>query len=145
MDSLALTRLSLLLLSTNAQPTAASPQALRRATALNELIDWIEAHLDQPINLETLQRQAQTSKRTLQYQFRHTFGCTPMQWVRQQRLNKALQLLSSPTGSQAIATVARRCGYSNLPAFSRDFKRMHGLRPSDVARSNSMRNLKLAR
>lgn len=125
-----LTRLGLLLLASD--PPSDNPPA--SLAPLDRLTAWIEAHLDQPLSLSDLEQQAECSRRTLQYQFRRRFGCTPMQWVRRQRLNKALRLLQTTEAQHTIAAVARRCGYSNLSAFSRDFKALHHKRPSEVLR-----------
>lgn len=106
-----------------------APTQTERLTALTA---WIEAHLNQPIGLTDLERQAGCSRRSLQYQFRRRFQCTPMQWLRRRRLERALELLRLPAQGQTVWQVAQSCGYSNLSAFSRDFRNWHGQRASDV-------------
>lgn len=50
----------------------ASVEAHRR---LEPLLEWIDAHLDQPIGLTDLEAQVHWSRRTLHYTFRSACGC----------------------------------------------------------------------
>lgn len=142
-NNLALSPLTLLLLlTTRQQGQAAAPDARSDSSPtpaerepLDALTAWIDANLNQPIDLGTLEEQAGCSRRTLQYHFRRRFDCTPMQWVRRQRLEQALQRLQRPALLDSVWSVAQIVGYTNLSAFSRDFRQHHGLRPSDVLRS----------
>jgi transcriptional regulator GlxA family with amidase domain len=134
--SLALTRLALLLLSGHAPTAEAQPAE----SALQPLLGWIEAHLDQPLQLEQLETVARCSRRCLQYRFRQELNCTPMQWVRERRLNRAKELLKQADPPLSVLSVAQRCGYSNLSAFSRDFRQWSGQRPSELLRGQAGNN-----
>jgi AraC-like DNA-binding protein len=101
---------------------------------LGDLLAWIEAHLDQPISLSDLETQARCSRRTLQYQFRQRYGCTPMQWLRQRRLERARTRLNNPQPGEGVWQIAQSCGYTNLSSFSRDFRAQHGLTASELLR-----------
>jgi transcriptional regulator GlxA family with amidase domain len=99
-----------------------------------QLVDWLLAHLDQPISLSELEQRSSYSRRALQYAFKQRFGCGPMQWLRQQRLAKARALLEQPGSSGGLARVAQACGYLCQGSFSRDFLARYGERPSQVQR-----------
>jgi len=99
-----------------------------------QLVDWLLAHLDQPISLSELEQRSSYGRRTLQYAFKQRFGCGPMQWLRQQRLAKARVLLEQPGSSGGLAQVSQACGYLSLGSFSRDFLARYGERPSQVQR-----------
>ena len=98
------------------------------------LVEWLLAHLDEPISLSDMEQRSHYSRRSLQLAFRQRFGCGPMQWLRQQRLAKARALLERPSGRGGLLEVALACGYLSPSAFSRDFLARYGERPSQVAR-----------
>jgi AraC-like DNA-binding protein len=94
------------------------------------LLAHIEANLHRPLCLRDLSEHSGCSPRALQYAFERRFGCGPMQWVRQQRLEAAAQALRQSASHEPIQQIARRCGYTNLSSFSRDIQRNFGLPPS---------------
>ena len=100
--------------------------------ALDELLDYIRANLDQPLRLSDLERKSHYSSRALQYAFRERLGCTPKQWIRQQRLERAMEQLQRSTGRPSIRMIAWACGYRHLGLFGSDFKRRFGCTPSQA-------------
>ncbi len=101
-----------------------------------DLVDWVMANLDQPISLTDMEQRSCYSRRSLQYTFKQHFGCGPMQWLRQQRLEKAMRLLQESGGQLSLSRVAQSCGYISQSSFSRDFLKRFGQRPSKVRRLN---------
>lgn len=115
------------------RPGASAPSAPARAK-LEALLEWIEAHLEEPIGLSDLESQGLWSRRTLQYAFRDAYGCTPMQWVRRRRLHRAMQRLTNPLPGDTVTGIGRSVGFPSAVAFSRDFRRQYGCTPSSVFR-----------
>lgn len=76
------------------------------------------------------------SRRALQYAFREKLDTTPLQWIREQRLAKAMELLQSQGHALSIHELAMACGYGQPGRFSIDFKRRYGVSPSEVKRSS---------
>ena len=101
-----------------------------------DLVDWAMAHLDQPISLTDLEQRSCYGRRSLQYTFKQHFGCGPMQWLRQQRLDKGMRLLQESRGQLGLSQVAQSCGYLSQSSFSRDFLKRFGQRPSKVRRQS---------
>ncbi|MEB3332845.1 MAG: AraC family transcriptional regulator [Synechococcaceae cyanobacterium] len=97
---------------------------------LAPLLRWIEAHLDRPLGLRDLERASGYSGRTLQYAFKRRFGCTPMRWLRQRRLERARDVLLRRTPVASMGQLAGQVGYGNPSAFSRDFRQTFGVSPS---------------
>ncbi len=64
----------------------------------------------------------------LDERFRAVLGMPPIRYLTSWRMHLAQDLLSSTT--LGVATVARRVGYESEEAFSRAFKRKHGVPPS---------------
>jgi AraC-like DNA-binding protein len=98
------------------------------------LAAWIEAHADQALALSDLERQSGYSRRSLQLAFRSHMGCSPMQWVKRCRMQKARERLKHPAYGDSVASVAYGLGFMNVTSFSRDFRRLFGERPSAVLR-----------
>jgi AraC-like DNA-binding protein len=99
----------------------------------DELLDYVRANLDQPLRLSDLERRSHYSKRALQYAFRKKLDCTPNQWIRQQRLEKAMWQLEQGARGSSIQAIALACGYRHAGHFSSDFKKRFGLTPSAVS------------
>ena len=118
-----------LLESAAASATPSSEPFLHQA-----LVEWLLAHLHQPISLSDMERRSSYSRRSLQYAFKQRFGCGPMQWLRQQRLTKAKALLEQPGSPHSLLDVSQACGYLCQASFSRDFLARYGERPSRLLR-----------
>ena len=71
---------------------------------------------------------AAVSRSLLDERFRHVLGRSPIRYLTEWRMHLAEELLA--TTELAVLNVARRVGYDSDEAFSRAFKRAHGLSPS---------------
>ena len=105
-----------------------------KAQIIDDLLQWIASHLHQPILLDDLVRESGYSQRSLRNIFHDRFQCGPVQWIRQQRLERARQLLLAAPQGTTVSSVAGDCGYDHLSQFSRDFRSAYGLRPSELLR-----------
>jgi len=127
-------RLVVMLLVPDLLDAATAPEPISEPFLHQHLVDWLLAHLDQPISLSELEQHSSYSRRALQYAFKQRFGCGPMQWLRQQRLAKARAQLEQSGSSSSLTKVAQACGYLSQASFSRDFLARYGERPSQVLR-----------
>ena len=75
-----------------------------------------------------LARASLVSASSLDQRFRDVLGMPPIRYLTVWRMHTARSLLSST--ELAVAGVARRVGYDSEEAFSRAFKRSHGVSPS---------------
>lgn len=96
--------------------------------SVNGVIDYIEAHITEPINCETL---AQITGLSV-YEFRRIFsfvvGIPVGEYIRKRRLSlAAFEIIRSDSGD--LADIAEKYGYSSQSAFSTAFKSMHGISP----------------
>jgi AraC-like DNA-binding protein len=103
------------------------------------IVDYIKAHLGQPLNLTVLANQSHYSRRTLQYAFRNRLGCTATQWIRSQRLDLAWQMLHTAGSADNVTRIARACGYRSLSLFSIEFQHRFHIKPSVMLRSTRER------
>jgi len=98
---------------------------------LDEALVYIARHMKERIQLGHLSEVSGVSKRTLGYLFLHTYGITPMAFVKRERLRKANMLLQHADPSTAtVASIARECGFAHMGQFSIDYKRLFRESPS---------------
>lgn len=102
--------------------------------AVDDLISYIKANLDQPLNLTVLQNRSHYSRRALQYAFRERLGCTVTQWIRAQRLDLARRLLLAAAPGDSVSSIAQACGYHAMGLFSIDFQQRFHVKPSALLR-----------
>jgi AraC-like DNA-binding protein len=106
----------------------------RGRTNFDELIDYIRDHLDQPLRLSDLEARSHLSRWALQEAFRQRLDATPMEWIREQRLQRAMEHLQRAEERLPLKELALNCGYLRLSHFSRDFKKRFGISPSQIQR-----------
>ena len=78
--------------------------------------------------LEELASEAGASRSALADRFAHLVGCPPIQYLTQWRMQMAAKRLTDP--GVKVAAVAYEVGYESEAAFSRAFKKLVGLSPS---------------
>jgi len=94
----------------------------------------------QPVKMAQL---CQISLRHLERTLKIEFGCTPRQWLKIQRLNKALLMLRN---AQSVKQVAYALAYPQIPQFCREFKTRFGITPKEFRRSQAnAQNMMLTR
>ncbi len=89
---------------------------------------YIKKNLHSKITLADLSWNLHCSTVTLTEHFKREFGMTIMQYVTQQRMELAEQMLLAEDLS--INEIATACGFMDIEYFSRTFKTVHGVSPS---------------
>ena len=103
--------------------------ASRPEGKMGRLLSWLEANLDQPLNVRSLAGQAGMSRRSFHRHFLAATGRPPLDYVLRQRMARAGELLAlSP--KIRISEVALRCGFEDSNYFSRCFRTHHRCSPS---------------
>ena len=76
---------------------------------------------------------ANVSERTLRYAFQERYGISPVQFVRNWRLNSARRLLKRSVKEQmTIADIAGTCGFLDPSVFAKHYRSLHGELPSET-------------
>ena len=96
---------------------------------INRAIDHVVRNLAHPLRLEEVSKAADFSPFHFHRVFKAFLGETLAQFVRRQRLERALFLMSH-TPSRSLTEVSLDCGFSSSSDFSRSFKQHYGLPPS---------------
>ena len=95
---------------------------------IETVIDYIESHLDEKLDLEKLSEAVHYSKYHLHRMFTNTVGMTIHDYVQRRQLTEAAKLLVF--SSKPIIEVAFLCGYESQRAFSSVFKSMYKVPPA---------------
>jgi AraC-like DNA-binding protein len=95
-----------------------------------EVEEYLLAHLSHPPSLSLLASKMNTHEKKLNQQFKQVFGQTVFVWLREQRLQTALQLLEQ--GEKSIQQIAQYCGYKYQSDFCKAFKQRFKVTPSSV-------------
>jgi AraC-like DNA-binding protein len=112
-----------------------SPQAHHPAFPKVAAVDaHIRAHFQRPISLAELTAVAGLSAAQLERQCKRIFQLTPRQMIHKARLEEASRLLRDE--SLPITEIALRCGYTDHSAFSRQFRALTQLSPSQYREAN---------
>ncbi|WP_051279622.1 GlxA family transcriptional regulator [Chitinilyticum aquatile] len=90
---------------------------------------WLQQQLAQPFSLDQLASATHSSGRTLIRRFRSVLGVTPLQYLQKLRLHHACRQLQH--GDTAIEQIVTECGYEDLSAFRRLFKREMSCTPAE--------------
>lgn len=103
-----------------------APHTLRRA------IERLRSDSDADVSLAALAADAGLSRFHFCRAFKESTGLSPHNWLRQQRLEHAMNMLRETEAS--IEMVAKEMGYASQTAFTAAFKKLTGETPSDWRR-----------
>jgi|SRR5581483_1914097 AraC-like DNA-binding protein len=101
----------------------------RALLRMAEAIAHLETHFHQPVHLDQLAQIARMSKRSFMRAFRAATGVPPISYLIRQRVNRAAVLLRN--GNESITEIAFEAGFTDSNYFSRQFRQVFGLTPSD--------------
>lgn len=96
---------------------------------LRRVQDHIDANIGEPVMLAHLAGAAGLSRMHFAAQFRAATGCSPHEYLLQQRIERAKSMLLSGTGTK-LAEVALDVGFQTQSHFSTVFKRITGETPA---------------
>ncbi|MEM6915181.1 MAG: AraC family transcriptional regulator [Verrucomicrobiota bacterium] len=105
-----------------------SRQRRLNSDRITKSIDYLKAHLDEPLDLSSVAEAAGCSPSYLSRIFSSTTGFTLSQYFRKSRIEKAAEMLV--TGQYSVSEVAIEVGYQSLSHFSKAFQAEKGCLPS---------------
>jgi len=107
-------------------PPSVPPAVAQRLAAS---LDYMTAHLDNPIKISALSAMAGYSQARFFELFKQATGDTPLNWFIRARMRWAGEMLEK--SNLQVKEVAARVGYLDPFYFSRVFKSVYGVSPSD--------------
>ena len=99
---------------------------------LRDLLEWLRAHLDQPLTVRQWAARANMSERTLARRFVQDTGTTPQRWLIGQRILLVQQLLEE--SDETVDAIADRTGFGNATALRHHFRAWRGTTPNAYRR-----------
>jgi len=96
---------------------------------INRVMDYIDRHINQPLDLKTIADVANFSPFHFHRVFTFLIGETPIDYIQRLRVERAAWKLreSEPL---SITEIAYDCGFGSISLFSRTFKKYFGITPS---------------
>ena len=107
-------------------------EKLLQLQRLLPLLTFIQDHLAEKITRPLLANMIHLSETHFHAYFKKAMGMAPMEYVQDQRMRKAQQLLLQTNDS--IAAIANQVGYTDQFYFSRQFRSVVGMNPSAFRR-----------
>jgi AraC family transcriptional activator FtrA len=98
-----------------------------RSNVLAGLMAWALDHLDQPLTVRDLAREAGMSPRNLARHFHAVAGMGPLRWLLTQRVRRAQELLE--LSDLSVEQVAARSGMGTATTLRRHFSQQLGVPP----------------
>ena len=94
---------------------------------LERVINYIKTNLAQDVSILDLATLLNMSESHFSRSFKQSVGISPYQYLMQQRVERAKQLLEQQ--SIAISTIALDCGFANQTHLTKVFRKMTGMTP----------------
>ncbi len=121
------------------QQSSYREQLIRTSTApgrrvVRQSLDYIERHLSEPLTMSLLAEQVGVSVRSIQQGFKEELGVSPMEYLRERRLERVREELSDAAAGDGVTVteVAERWGFHHLGSFAVLYRKRWGESPSQT-------------
>jgi AraC family transcriptional regulator len=103
------------------------PREILAPFRLKRVLDFVEAHLGDPISLAQLAQIGHASAFHFSRAFKNSLGETPYQFILRRRVDRARGLLTST--ACPLAEIATTCGFRDTRHLTKTFQRLTGVTP----------------
>ncbi len=125
MADFALKELLIRLMQTQARSLVEQNLA-KNKSRIGFVVDYIKKNLHQKLSIDSIAKLAYVSKSNFFKMFKDELGTSPNDFILQERINRAKQLLAS---NNSIKETAFQTGFSDTNYFTRVFKQLVGVTP----------------
>lgn len=109
-----------------------SEKVLRNGERIKIMLQYIQEHYDRELTLAQIAGSAHLSENECLRCFRGMIGSTPIQYVKQIRIQKAAELLVST--DRKISDIGMECGFQEMSYFAKTFRELRGSTPGEFRR-----------
>lgn len=127
MADFALKELLIRLMQTQAR-SLVEKNIIKNKSRIGFVVDYIKRNLHQKLSIESIAKLAYVSKSNFFKMFRDELGISPNDFILQERINKAKELLAY---QNSIKETAFQTGFSDTNYFTRVFKQLVGVTPKN--------------
>ncbi len=127
MADLALKELLIRLMQTQAR-SMVEKNVAKNKSRIGFAVDYIRKNLHQKLSIESIAKLAYVSKSNFFRMFKDELGTSPNDFILQERISKAKELLSN---QNSIKETAYQTGFSDTNYFTRVFKQLVGITPKN--------------
>lgn len=106
-----------------------SQKTLRNGERIKQMLQFIHEHFSEELSIASIAHVCSISESECLRCFKSTIQTTPIQYVRQYRIQRASQLLRDT--SFTITEIASACGFPDLSYFTKTFREMKGMAPGE--------------
>ena len=105
-----------------------SEKALRDGERIKVMLRFLQEHCHEELTVARIAGSAALSESECLRCFRSMVGTTPMQYLKQFRVQRAAELLE--TTEERVADIGAACGFQEMSYFARTFRALKGRTPS---------------
>jgi len=127
MADFALKELLIRLMQTQAR-SMVEKNIVKNKSRMGFVVDYIKRNLHQKLSIDSIAKLAYVSKSNFFKMFKDELGTSPNDFILQERISKAKELLASQI---SIKETAFQTGFSDTNYFSRVFKQLEGITPKN--------------
>lgn len=106
-----------------------SEKALRNGARIKVMLQYIQEHYGEELTLARIAQSAALSENECLRCFRDMIGSTPIQYVKQVRIQQAAELLLST--DRKISEIGGVCGFQEMSYFAKTFRELKGCTPGE--------------
>jgi transcriptional regulator GlxA family with amidase domain len=106
-------------------------------TRIARVLKYVHSEYSKPLDVEELARRAGMSASVFHHHFKLVTACSPLQYIKRIRLDRARALMT--LDGYNAGSAARAVGYESASQFGREFKRLFGLTPLEEAEQTRAR------
>ena len=108
-------------------------KSIRNSIRAKKMIQYIHDHFSDQLTISQIAKSASISNSECMRCFHHIIGMTPIQYLKEYRLHRACQMLSST--NELISDIALQCGFHDFSYFTKTFRETRGITPGEYRRT----------
>ncbi len=109
------------------------PREVERQELLDEILHYFDTHADKRLSLQQICQDNLVGRSQIQKLFREKTGCGVMEYFGRMKVEAARRMIRE--GRSNFTEIAQTLGYTSIHYFSRHFKKISGMTPSEYASS----------
>ena len=120
------------------RPVQPSEKELRDSVRIKNMLEYIHIHCHEELNTHMIAQSVSVSPSECLRCFHSTIGTTPIQYLKQYRIQKAAELLSAT--DKKIQDICLECGFQETSYFAKSFREIMGCTPSEHRKNQPLKS-----